>query len=127
MKRVESPQIQDKEPQILSVAETRALFRANEKVDPEIGGLPALGAFAGMRTSAIARIDYNEIDFKQGGILTPAEKTKKEAPSMDRGPARQSMGVVEANACGGIFDDPPADVAPTGTSHETGWAAYRGR
>ena len=77
MKRVESPQIQDKEPEILTVAETRALFRANEKVDPEICGLLALGAFAGMRTSAIARIDYNEIDFKQRGILTPAEKTKK--------------------------------------------------
>jgi integrase len=30
-----------------------------------------------MRTSAIARMDYEEIDFKQGGILTPAEKTKK--------------------------------------------------
>ncbi|MGC9452480.1 MAG: hypothetical protein ACP5I4_13665 [Oceanipulchritudo sp.] len=30
-----------------------------------------------MRSSAIARIDYAEIDFKQGGILTPAEKTKK--------------------------------------------------
>jgi len=77
MKRVESPQIKDKEPEILSVSETRALFRANEKIDPEICGLLALGAFAGMRSSAIARIDYAEIDFKQGGILTPAEKTKK--------------------------------------------------
>jgi hypothetical protein len=47
MKRVESPQIQDKEPEILTVTETRALFRANEKIDPEICGLLALGAFAG--------------------------------------------------------------------------------
>ncbi len=77
MKRVESPQIQDKEPEILTVAQTRQLFRANEKVDPEICGLLALGAFAGMRSSAIARIDYAEIDFAQRGILTPAEKTKK--------------------------------------------------
>jgi integrase len=77
MKRVESPQIHDKEPEILSVKEIRQLFRANEKVDPEICGLLALGAFAGMRSSAISRIDYAEIDFKQGGILTPAEKTKK--------------------------------------------------
>ena len=77
MKRVESPQIQDKEPGILTVAEIRKLFRANEKVDPAICGLLALGAFAGLRTSAIARVDYHEIDFHQRGILTPAEKTKK--------------------------------------------------
>jgi integrase len=77
MKRVESPQIQDKEPEILTIPEVRTLFRANEKVDPEICGILALGAFAGMRSSAISRIDYNEIDFKQRGILTPAEKTKK--------------------------------------------------
>ena len=77
MKRVESPQIQDKEPEILTISEIRHLFRANEKVDPEICGLLALGAFAGMRSSAIARIDYAEIDFAPRGILTPAEKTKK--------------------------------------------------
>jgi integrase len=77
MKKVESPQVHDKEPETLTVAQTRQLFRANEKIDPEICGLLALGAFAGMRSSAIARIDYAEIDFKQRGILTPAEKTKK--------------------------------------------------
>ncbi|MEX0331436.1 MAG: tyrosine-type recombinase/integrase [Puniceicoccaceae bacterium] len=77
MTRVESPKVQDKEPEILSVPEIRSLFSANEKVDPEICGLLALGAFAGMRSSAISRIDYAEIDFKQRGILTPAEKTKK--------------------------------------------------
>jgi integrase len=77
MKKVESPQVHDKEPEILTVAQTRQLFRANEKIDPEICGLLALGAFAGMRSSAISRIDYSEIDFTQRGILTPAEKTKK--------------------------------------------------
>ena len=77
IKLVEVPPVHQQEPGIFSVAETRALFRANEKIDPEICGLLALGAFGGMRTSAIARVDYAEIDFKQGGILTPAEKTKK--------------------------------------------------
>jgi len=77
MKRVETPEILDKEPGILTVAEIRALFRANEKVDPGICGILALGAFAGMRSSAIARLDYSEIDFTQRGIATPAEKTKK--------------------------------------------------
>jgi integrase len=77
VKKVECPKVQDKEPGILTVDETRRLFKANEKLDPEICGLLALGAFAGMRTSAISRIDYSEIDFTQRGILTPAEKTKK--------------------------------------------------
>ena len=61
---------------ILTVEETESLFRANEKIDPEVCGLMALGLFAGMRTSAIPRVDYNEITMRQG-ILTPAEKTKK--------------------------------------------------
>lgn len=77
MKKVETPIVQIKEPGILTVAETKQLFRVNEKVDPEICGLLALGAFAGMRSSAISRIDYSEIDLLQRGILTPAEKTKK--------------------------------------------------
>jgi len=77
MKRVETPQTQEKEPGILTVDETRRLFRINDKIDPEICGLLALGAFAGMRSSAISRIDHEEIDFSQRGILTPAEKTKK--------------------------------------------------
>src|SRR5690606_29352464 len=44
---------------------------------PGICGILALGAFAGMRSSAIARLAWEEIDFAQRGILTPAEKTKK--------------------------------------------------
>jgi len=75
--KVERPVVVEQEPGILTVAETLKLFRANEKVDPEICGLLAFGAFAGMRSSAISRIDYSEIDFAQRGILTPAEKTKK--------------------------------------------------
>lgn len=61
---------------ILTVEETERLFRANEKIDPEVCGLMALGLFAGMRTSAIPRVEYEEIRMRQG-ILTPAEKTKK--------------------------------------------------
>ena len=61
---------------ILTVEETERLFRANEKIDPEVCGLMALGLFAGMRTSAIPRVEYEEITMRQG-ILTPAEKTKK--------------------------------------------------
>jgi integrase len=76
-RKVRTPEVLTPEPGILSVADMTALFRANEKVDPEVCGLLALGAFAGMRSSAIAKIDYSEIDFVQRGIHTPAEKTKK--------------------------------------------------
>jgi len=75
--RVRTPEIVQPEPGILKVEEVRRLFDANEKIDPGICGLLALGLFAGMRTSAISRLDYSELDFKQRGILTPAEKTKK--------------------------------------------------
>jgi len=77
VQKVKRPQVVTDEPGILSVEEMAKLFRANEKIDPEICGLLALGAFAGMRASAIAKVDHEEIDFRQLGILTPASKTKK--------------------------------------------------
>jgi len=77
IRKIETPEVPDKEPGILTVAETEQIFRANEKIDPGICGILALGAFAGMRSSAIARLAFDEIDFNQRGILTPAEKTKK--------------------------------------------------
>lgn len=62
---------------ILTVEEAERLLRVNENIDPEICGLMALGMFAGMRSSAITRVEYKEINFKDRGIETPAEKTKK--------------------------------------------------
>lgn len=62
---------------ILKVEEVEQLLRANENYDPEICGLMALGLFAGMRSSAITRVAYEEINFKERGIETPAGKTKK--------------------------------------------------
>ena len=64
------------EVEILTVDEAEKLLRANEKVDPEVCGLMAIGLFAGMRSSAISRIDYNELHFDTKSIHTPAEKTK---------------------------------------------------
>jgi integrase len=80
-KKVRTPEVVTPEPGILTVEETEALFRANEKADPEICGMLALGAFAGIRASPISKIDYDEIDFNQRGIHTPAEKTKNVAAS----------------------------------------------
>ncbi len=75
-KSLDCPAVDMGEIGFLSVAETEQLMRANEKIDPEICGLMALGLFAGMRTSAIARVAFEEISMRKG-ILTPAEKTKK--------------------------------------------------
>ena len=74
---LECPKIPREEIKFLTVPEVIKIFRANEKVDPEVCGLMALGLFAGMRSSAIPRVEYNEINFKERGILTPASKTKK--------------------------------------------------
>ena len=74
---LDCPKIEEKEIKFLSVSEAEQLLRANEKVDPEICGLMALGLFAGMRSSAIPRVEYSEINFQDRGILTPAAKTKK--------------------------------------------------
>ena len=74
---LECPKIAEEEIKFLSVPEVEQLLRANEKVDPEICGLMALGLFAGMRSSAIPRVAYDEINFQAKRILTPASKTKK--------------------------------------------------
>ncbi len=71
------PKVQLAEPGILTVDEMKDLFRENERKDKSICGLLALGAFAGMRSSAISRLSWDELDFKNRAILTPAEKTKK--------------------------------------------------
>ncbi len=76
VKLVDCPDVELGEIGILTVEETEQLFRVNEKIDPEVCGLMALGLFAGMRTSAISKVEYDEITMREG-ILTPAEKTKK--------------------------------------------------
>lgn len=77
VEKIKRPQVVTEEPGILSVDEASRLFEANQKADPEICGLLALGAFAGMRASAVSKVDLEELDFHQRGILTPANKTKK--------------------------------------------------
>jgi hypothetical protein len=83
MKKVESPQVHDKEPEILTVAETRQLFRANEKIDPEICGLLALGAFAGMRSSAISPDRLRGDRFQTGRDPHPGREDQEKAPPVD--------------------------------------------
>lgn len=75
-KALPCPAIIKEEIKFLSIKDAENLLRANEKHDPEVCGLLALGLFAGMRDSAIPRVAYKEISFGKG-ILTPADKTKK--------------------------------------------------
>ena len=49
----------------MKVDEVERLFWANENVDPEVCGLITLGIFAGMRTSAVARVEYNLLVFRK--------------------------------------------------------------
>ena len=77
VRKVRTPPVIAPEPGILTVEEAERLLRVNERVDPGVCGLLALGLFAGMRSSAISRLEYDELDFKQRGIHPPAEKTKK--------------------------------------------------
>ena len=75
-KKVRTPEVVTPEPGILSVEETEKLFRTNENIDPEVCGLLALGAFAGLRSSAVERLQYENIDFKNRGILIESSIAK---------------------------------------------------
>lgn len=77
VEKIKRPNVVSGEPGILPVADMERLFRANEKEDPGICGILALGDLAAMRTSDIWRFDFEELDFGQRGFLTPACKTKK--------------------------------------------------
>ena len=58
---------------ILSVSEARALLGAcPESILPAV----AIGAFAGLRTSEIMRLDWSSIDLGRGFIEVAAKKTK---------------------------------------------------
>lgn len=62
-----------KPPGILTPAEARALLAA---CPAEIVPAVAIGLFAGLRTAEIARLDWQEIDFKRGFIEVTAKNAK---------------------------------------------------
>lgn len=64
------------EPEYLSVSNMEKLFREAVKYYPETVAYYALGAFAGVRSSACARLGLDAIDFRQKGILMRADQTK---------------------------------------------------
>ncbi|HME87789.1 MAG TPA: tyrosine-type recombinase/integrase [Chthoniobacterales bacterium] len=74
--RIIRPKRVDRPPGILTVDETRALLEAAHRVEPEVLPMLAVGAFAGLRTSEIHRLHWNEIDLVRGEIDIPSTKSK---------------------------------------------------
>ncbi|MCF7849307.1 MAG: hypothetical protein K9M45_10680 [Kiritimatiellales bacterium] len=64
------------EPEYLTIEQTNAVFSAASEHYPDALAYLALSAFAGIRSSACARMDIKNIDFKQRGILIRAEAAK---------------------------------------------------
>lgn len=73
---IELPKVIMPEPEIIPVEDLEAFFTANREIDPGICGLMALGAFAGLRTSSIYRLEAKDINFEEKTIMLPAEKLK---------------------------------------------------
>jgi site-specific recombinase XerD len=74
---VAMPVVVESEPGFLSVEQTESLFRAAVAKYPDAVAYFALGAFAGLRSSAATRLEWREhIRFEQRGILITAENAK---------------------------------------------------
>jgi integrase len=60
----------------LDAVQVARLFDANRE-DKAACAILALGCFAGMRSSAVGRVELEDIRFAERGLFTPAAKTKK--------------------------------------------------
>ena len=70
------PDVLMPEPEILTVDQTEAMFDAAAEHYPDALAYLALSAFAGIRSSACARLEQKHIDFEQRGILIRADAAK---------------------------------------------------
>jgi site-specific recombinase XerC len=76
-KSVPVPVVSESEPGFLTVEQMRALMKAAQADYPDAVAYFALGAFAGLRSSAICRMDWAEhIRFEQRGILITGANAK---------------------------------------------------
>ena len=76
LKNVPIPEIFRPEVQFLKVAELKKLLETAKEHYPETIAYFALGAFAGIRSSACVRVAFKDINFKEKGILITAENAK---------------------------------------------------
>jgi len=70
------PKIADKEPGFLPVEAAQRLFCTVAQQFPETAAYFALGAFAGVRSTACVRLDLDHIRFEQQGILITGDNAK---------------------------------------------------
>ncbi len=76
-KAVKPPKVIRGEVQFVSADDMAKLFAAAWEHDRSLCGYLALGAFAGMRSSAILRLDpAADLRWDERGVMMPAEKTK---------------------------------------------------
>jgi integrase len=73
---VATPDVMRPEPGFLSVRDMRKLLEVAQERFPETVAYFAMGAFAGLRSSACARLDLSAIDFGQRGISIRADQAK---------------------------------------------------
>lgn len=79
---LQKPKVPKKEPGTLSPEQMRALLEAS---DENTAALFALQAFAGLRTSSVARLERHEIRLEEKQIVIPAEKFKTETRQLIEG------------------------------------------
>lgn len=75
-KGIHMPTVVQAEPEFLTVDQTEKIFKVAAEHYPDALAYLALQAFAGIRSSACARISQDEIKFEQRGVIITAENAK---------------------------------------------------
>lgn len=68
--------VKAKDIQIFTVEETRCLLNRLRTFRPDLLPFAAIGAFAGLRTAEISRLEWSDIRWDQGHIIVSADKAK---------------------------------------------------
>ena len=76
MEGIDRIRIPEKEPGFMAVEDVRRFFTKAEEIDPDYVPVLALSFFAGMRSSGIARMEREDLDFEQQGIRHRGAKHK---------------------------------------------------
>jgi site-specific recombinase XerD len=113
-----TPQVVSSEPEFLKVDQIQALLETAQTQFPEAVPYLALNAFAGLRSSACARLAMDQIDFEKRGILLLATIAKNKR--------RVYLDGYEPNLW--VWLDWAREHAPTGFSlTKRQWDALRGK
>jgi integrase len=74
----EKPKVVDQQPEIFTVDQLRPLLETAKRIHPDVVPMLAIGAFAGLRDSEIAKLDWSEVklNVKRPFIDVKAAKAK---------------------------------------------------